>query len=82
MLFFQRASYSCAFTALPLHCRHQVEGNWVLYPPDNRAPEAVVHFVGGAFVGAAPQLAYRTLLEVSKRMRKGCSRHLQWEGAG
>ena len=42
----------------------QVEGNWVLYPPEGRAPEAVVHFLGGAFVGAAPQLAYRTLLEV------------------
>jgi len=35
----------------------------VLFPPDKRAPEAVVHFLGGAFVGAAPQLAYRPLLE-------------------
>lgn len=25
--------------------------------------EAVVHFLGGAFVGAAPQLSYRSLLE-------------------
>ena len=26
-------------------------------------PKAVIHFVGGAFVGAAPQLSYRLLLE-------------------
>lgn len=25
--------------------------------------KAVVHFIGGAFVGAAPQLSYRLLLE-------------------
>jgi hypothetical protein len=35
----------------------------VLYPPEGRAPEAAVHFLGGAFVGAAPQLAYRPFLE-------------------
>ena len=35
----------------------------MLYPPKNRAPEAVVHFLGGAFVGAAPQLSYRLFLE-------------------
>jgi hypothetical protein len=35
----------------------------VLYPPSNRAPEAVVHFMGGAFVGAAPQISYRLFLE-------------------
>lgn len=41
----------------------EVEGNWVLFPPEGRPAEAVVHFLGGAFVGAAPQLAYRKLLE-------------------
>ncbi len=41
----------------------QVEECWVLYPPDNQQPKALVHFIGGAFVGAAPQLAYRPLLE-------------------
>ncbi|GBF91540.1 hypothetical protein Rsub_04280 [Raphidocelis subcapitata] len=41
----------------------EVEGSWVLFPPGGAAPEAVVHFLGGAFVGAAPQLAYRGLLE-------------------
>lgn len=41
-----------------------VEESWVLYPPDAYgAPRAVVHFIGGGFVGAAPQLAYRPLLE-------------------
>ncbi|KIZ06343.1 hypothetical protein MNEG_1607 [Monoraphidium neglectum] len=41
----------------------EIEGSWVLYPPEGRRPEAVVHFIGGAFVGAAPQLTYRSLLE-------------------
>jgi hypothetical protein len=34
--------------------------NWVLLP---RRPIAVIHFLGGAFVGAAPQLSYGKLLE-------------------
>ncbi|MEL7085079.1 MAG: DUF1350 family protein [Cyanobacteria bacterium J06597_1] len=33
--------------------------NWVLQP---RNPKAVVHFLGGAFVGAAPHVAYDALL--------------------
>ena len=38
----------------------EVEGSWVLYPPqDFGQPRCLVHFVGGAFVGAAPQLAYK-----------------------
>lgn len=41
----------------------EVAGNWVLFPPQGTRPEALVHFLGGAFVGAAPQLAYRPLLE-------------------
>ncbi|KAL6779007.1 CPLD20 [Auxenochlorella protothecoides x Auxenochlorella symbiontica] len=40
----------------------EVAGAWVLNPPGNE-PSVVVHFVGGAFVGAAPQLAYRPFLE-------------------
>jgi hypothetical protein len=36
--------------------------NWVLLPP--RRTVAVVHFLGGAFVGAAPQFSYSKLLEV------------------
>lgn len=40
----------------------EVGESWVLYPPGDE-PDAVVHFIGGAFVGAAPQLAYRTFLE-------------------
>lgn len=35
--------------------------NWVLLP--RRPIVAVLHFVGGAFVGAAPQLSYGKLLE-------------------
>ncbi len=30
----------------------EIEGAFVLFPPNNRAPEAVVHFLGDAFVGA------------------------------
>jgi Protein of unknown function (DUF1350) len=38
----------------------EILGNWVYIP---RQPIAVVHFLGGAFVAAAPQLTYRLLLE-------------------
>ncbi len=35
-------------------------GNWLLIPS---RPRGVVHFLGGAFVAAAPQVTYRWLLE-------------------
>lgn len=38
------------------------QGAWVLRPKNSK-PVAVVHFVGGIFVGAAPQLTYRLFLE-------------------
>ena len=41
----------------------EVEGCWVLEPPEGTATECLVHFTGGAFVGAAPQVAYGPLLE-------------------
>lgn len=42
----------------------EVEGSWVLRPPMSSAPaRAVIHFLGGAFLGAAPQLTYRLFLE-------------------
>lgn len=43
--------------------------NFVLYPPlvENdgaiKRPRAIIHFLGAAFVGAAPHLSYRYLLE-------------------
>ncbi|KAG7536969.1 Alpha/Beta hydrolase fold [Arabidopsis suecica] len=40
----------------------EVEGAWVL-KPRNSKPKMVVHFIGGIFVGAAPQLTYRLFLE-------------------
>ncbi|CAO2836235.1 unnamed protein product [Amaranthus hypochondriacus] len=40
----------------------EVEGAWVLEPRHSK-PWSVVHFIGGIFVGAAPQLAYRLFLE-------------------
>lgn len=39
------------------------KGNFVLRPPGTTRPFAVIHFMGGAFVGAAPHLTYRYLLE-------------------
>jgi hypothetical protein len=41
----------------------EVERAWVLFPPSGVAPRGVVHFCGGAFAGASPQLTYRLLLE-------------------
>ena len=38
----------------------EIDGNWVLLPP---RPIALIHFLGGAFIAAAPQLTYRWLLE-------------------
>ncbi len=38
----------------------QIAGNWVLLP---RRPIAVIHFLGGAFIGGAPQTTYRRFLE-------------------
>jgi hypothetical protein len=38
----------------------EIDGNWVLLPA---RPTAIVHFLGGAFVAAAPQVTYRRLLE-------------------
>lgn len=34
-------------------------GNYLLPPPENKEVVAVIHFLGGAFVGAAPHLTYR-----------------------
>jgi hypothetical protein len=38
----------------------EIQGSWVLIP---RRPVAIVHFLGGAFIAAAPQVTYRWLLE-------------------
>jgi hypothetical protein len=38
----------------------EVYGNWILVPA---RPKAIIHFLGGAFVAAAPQVTYRSLLE-------------------
>jgi len=42
----------------------EVEGCWVLRPPTSKGkPQALVHFIGGGFVGTAPQIFYRLFLE-------------------
>lgn len=38
----------------------EVSGNWFLVP---ERPRGIIHFLGGAFVAAAPHLTYRWLLE-------------------
>ncbi|GAC1493820.1 MAG: DUF1350 family protein [Chamaesiphon sp.] len=38
----------------------EVSNNWVFVP---QHPTGIVHFLGGAFVGTAPQVTYRLLLE-------------------
>jgi hypothetical protein len=38
----------------------EISGSWVYIP---RRPQAIVHFLGGAFVAAAPHITYRLLLE-------------------
>ncbi|GAB2261672.1 hypothetical protein Droror1_Dr00002669 [Drosera rotundifolia] len=44
----------------------QIEGAWVLKPP-SASPAGIVHFLGGIFVGAAPQLTYRLFLQSLSR---------------
>ena len=38
----------------------EVSGNWILIP---ERPRAIIHFLGGAFVAAAPNVTYQWLLE-------------------
>lgn len=38
----------------------EISGNWFLVPEQ---PRGIIHFLGGAFVAAAPHLTYRWLLE-------------------
>jgi acetyl esterase/lipase len=39
-------------------------GNWILRPPQSdEPPRAVLHFLGGALVGASPHITYRYMLE-------------------
>ncbi|MDJ0616425.1 MAG: DUF1350 family protein [Calothrix sp. MO_192.B10] len=38
----------------------EISGNWVILP---RKPIGIIHFLGGAFVGSAPHVTYRLLLE-------------------
>jgi len=38
----------------------EISGNWVLIPP---RPVGIIHFLGGAFIAAAPNITYRSLLE-------------------
>lgn len=59
---------------LPFGKWEYIHGNYILRPPSddnktNQTPRALIHFLGGALLGAAPQLTYRYLLE--RLARKG-----------
>jgi len=41
----------------------ELHGNYILRPPPDQQPRALIHFLGGALLGAAPQLSYRYMLE-------------------
>lgn len=41
----------------------ELHGNYLLRPPNANPPRALLHFLGGALVGAAPQVTYRYMLE-------------------
>jgi len=42
----------------------EIQGNFILRPPVNDGqPRALLHFLGGALVGAAPHISYRYMLE-------------------
>lgn len=50
---------------LPFGKWEYIHGNYILRPPNDlqQQPRALIHFLGGALLGAAPQLSYRYLLE-------------------
>eukprot|EP00980_Cylindrotheca_fusiformis_P028169 scaffold22583_cov106-Cylindrotheca_fusiformis.AAC.40 len=41
----------------------ELHGNWVLRPTSSETPRALIHFLGGALVGASPHITYRYMLE-------------------
>ena len=42
----------------------EIHGNWILRPPtSDEPPRALLHFLGGALVGASPHVTYRYMLE-------------------
>lgn len=40
-----------------------INGCCILRPPNGINTKCIMHFIGGAFIGAAPELAYRKFLE-------------------
>jgi len=44
----------------------EIRGNWVLVP---KQPIGIIHFLGGAFVAAIPQVTYRLFLEALYQQR-------------
>mmetsp|Transcript_21439 Transcript_21439/g.30687 ORF Transcript_21439/g.30687 Transcript_21439/m.30687 type:complete len:536 (-) Transcript_21439:1650-3257(-) len=65
----QRSQLADTNQPTPLGKWEYIRGNYVLRPsafnndPTESQPKAVLHFLGGAMIGAAPQITYRYLLE-------------------
>jgi hypothetical protein len=64
MLVFRLLGFAAAAAGLRTAAIRTSEyGNTVFRPAVSSHPKAIVHFLGGAFVGAAPQVAYSNFLE-------------------
>lgn len=58
------ASSSADDPGNPIGDWEYLEGNYLLRPPiDQGPPRALIHFLGGALVGAGPHVSYRYVLE-------------------
>lgn len=58
----QNSPLETTSSSLPSSDWENLGGNYILRPPSDVAVRAVIHFLGGAFVGAAPHVTYRYLL--------------------
>ena len=58
----QNSPLETTSSSLPSSDWENIGGNYILRPPSDVAVRAVIHFLGGAFVGAAPHVTYRYLL--------------------
>jgi len=57
------SAYS-AINTIDLRGRWEYEsGNYILRPKPGVIPKALIHFIGGAFVGSAPHITYQYFLE-------------------
>ncbi|CAM6093459.1 unnamed protein product [Calypogeia fissa] len=60
------AAYAAPGAAAPLQGRYQRVGECLVFPsfPRSREPKAIIKFLGGAFIGASPDLVYSHFIEL------------------